>query len=157
MNTQNKRIAIVADWLIDFWWAELVISHLLEIFPDADIYTSVCYMDHPMLAWRKIYTSWLQKIPFFNRKHKLAGILVHGLSEVLISHRTILFSHRVVLKRRMQDIQKEGRTQSIFAIVIRQHAITGVMPRNMKIWWNLGFGILLWSEYFDLCRAGCRE
>lgn len=75
MNTQNKRIAIVADWLIDFWWAELVISHLLEIFPDADIYTSVCYMDHPMLAWRKIYTSWLQKIPFFNRKHKLAGIL----------------------------------------------------------------------------------
>ncbi len=75
MNLKNKRIAIVADWLIDFWWAELVISHLLETFPDADIYTSVCYMDHPMLKWRKIYTSWLQNIPFINKRHKLAGIL----------------------------------------------------------------------------------
>ena len=71
----QKRIAIVVDWLIDFGWAELVISHLLELYPDADIYTSVCYMDHPMLEWRRVYTSWLQKIPFLNRKHKLAGIL----------------------------------------------------------------------------------
>lgn len=75
MNPKNKRIAIIADWLIDFWWAELVISHLLELFPNADIYTSVCFMDHPMLQWRNVYTSWLQKIPFLNRKHKLAGIL----------------------------------------------------------------------------------
>ena len=70
-----KRIAIICDWLIDYAWAELVISHLLELYPDADIYTSVCYMDHPMLEWRHIYTSWLQRVPFFNRRHKLAGIL----------------------------------------------------------------------------------
>lgn len=75
MTLNPKRIAIVADWLIDFWWAELVISHLLELFPEADIYTSVCFMDHPMLKWRSVYTSWLQKIPFLNRRHKLAGIL----------------------------------------------------------------------------------
>ncbi len=75
LNNKPKRIAIVADWLIDFAWAELVISHLLEIFPEADIYTSVCFMDHPMLEWRRVYTSWLQRVPFFNRRHKLAGIL----------------------------------------------------------------------------------
>ena len=75
MNQNNKRIAIIADWLIDFWWAELVISHLLELYPEADIYTSVCFMDHPMLEWRRVYTSWLQRVPFFNRRHKLAGIL----------------------------------------------------------------------------------
>lgn len=28
-----------------------------------------------MLEWRRVYTSWIQRIPFFNRKHKLAGIL----------------------------------------------------------------------------------
>lgn len=71
----KQKIAIVIDWLIDFGWAELVISHLLEVYPEADIYTSVCYMNHPMLKGRNIYTSWLQKIPFLNRKHKLAGIL----------------------------------------------------------------------------------
>lgn len=75
MNLQNKRIAIVADWLIDFGWAEVVISHFLEMYPQADIYTSVCFMKHPMLEGRKVYTSWLQKIPFLNKKHKLAGIL----------------------------------------------------------------------------------
>ena len=73
MNT--PRIAIVCDWLIDFWWAELVISHLLELYPNADIYTSVCFMEHPMLTGRNIYTSWIAKIPFINRRHKLAGIL----------------------------------------------------------------------------------
>ncbi len=75
MTLKNNRIAIIADWLIVFWWAELVISHLLEAFPEADIYTSVCHMDHPMLKWRNVYTSWLQKIPFLSRHHKLAGIL----------------------------------------------------------------------------------
>ncbi len=75
MNSKKMKIAIIADWLIDFGWAELVISHLLEMYPEADIYTSVCYMDHPMLAGRKVYTSWIQKIPYLNRKHKLAGLL----------------------------------------------------------------------------------
>ncbi|GAB0174365.1 MAG: glycosyltransferase family 4 protein [Candidatus Altimarinota bacterium] len=72
---KGKKIAIIADWLIDFGGAELVISHLLEMFPEADIFTSVCYMNHPMLEGRKVYTSWIQHIPFFNRKHKLAGLL----------------------------------------------------------------------------------
>lgn len=45
----EKKIAIVTDWLIDFGGAELVVKHLLELFPEADIYTSVCHMDHPML------------------------------------------------------------------------------------------------------------
>jgi glycosyltransferase involved in cell wall biosynthesis len=72
---ENPKIAIICDWLIDFGWAELVISHLLELYPSADIYTSVCYMDHPMLKWRNVYTSWLQRVPFFNRHHKLAGII----------------------------------------------------------------------------------
>lgn len=75
LHQKHNRIAIITDWLIDFGWAELVISHLLETFPDADIYTSVCYMDHPMLKWKRVYTSWLQRVPFLNRRHKLAGIL----------------------------------------------------------------------------------
>ncbi len=75
MLQKNNHIAIICDWLIDFWWAELVISHLLEMYPEADIFTSVCFMEHPMLEGRRVYTSWIQEIPFLNRKHKLAGIL----------------------------------------------------------------------------------
>lgn len=71
---QDKKIAIVVDWLIDFGGAELVIADLLALFPHAEIFTSVCFMNHPMLDNRKIHTSWLQKIPFLNRKHKFSGI-----------------------------------------------------------------------------------
>jgi hypothetical protein len=45
------------------------------MYPEADIFTSVCFMEHPMLEGRRVYTSWIQEIPFLNRKHKLAGIL----------------------------------------------------------------------------------
>lgn len=74
-NFKNKKVAIVVDWLIDFGGAELVIQELLDMFPNAEIFTSVCFMKHKMLENRKIHTSFIQKIPFLNRKHKLAGIL----------------------------------------------------------------------------------
>lgn len=74
-NFKNKKVAIVVDWLIDFGGAELVIAELLDMFPDAEIFTSACFMKNKMLENRKIHTSFIQKIPFLNRKHKLAGIL----------------------------------------------------------------------------------
>lgn len=67
------RVAIVCDWIKDWGWAELVLSHLLEIFPDADIYTSVFFQaDNPVFKDRKVVTSFIQKIPFLNKSHKLA-------------------------------------------------------------------------------------
>lgn len=70
---QNKKIAIVCDWIKDWWGAELVLSHLIELFPQADIYTSVFFQwDNPLFKWKNIYTSFIQKIPFLNKSHKLA-------------------------------------------------------------------------------------
>lgn len=73
---QNKKIAIICDWLKDFGWAEIVLEHLLEIFPQADIYTSVFFMkEKKIFQWRKIFTSFIQKIPLLGRSHKLALML----------------------------------------------------------------------------------
>ncbi len=73
---ENKKIAIVCDWLKDFGWAEIVISHLLEIFPNADIFTSVFFMkENPLFTGRKITTSFIQNIPLLNTSHKLALML----------------------------------------------------------------------------------
>ena len=44
-NLNNKKIAIVCDWIKDWWWAELVLEQLLEIFPYADIFTSVFFQE----------------------------------------------------------------------------------------------------------------
>jgi len=45
----------------------------LEIFPEADIFTSVFFQDNnPIFKDKKINTSFIQKIPFLNKSHKLA-------------------------------------------------------------------------------------
>lgn len=76
MNLQEKKVAVVCDWIKDFWWAELVLSHILELFPKADIYTSVFFQDkHSIFLDHKITTSFIQRIPFLNKSHKLALFL----------------------------------------------------------------------------------
>jgi len=70
---ENKKIAIITDWIKDIWWAEKVLFDIMELFPEADIYTSVFWQEwNPKFAWRKIYTSFLQKIPFLNKRPKIA-------------------------------------------------------------------------------------
>ena len=72
-NLHTKKIAIVADWIKDWGGAEEVLRDMMEIFPQADIFTSVFWQqNNPIFENRKIYTSWIQKIPFFNRSHKLS-------------------------------------------------------------------------------------
>lgn len=69
------KVAIVCDWIKDFWWAELVLKNLMEIYPEADIFTSVFFQDkNPIFKNKKIKTSFIQKIPFFAKSHKLALI-----------------------------------------------------------------------------------
>lgn len=72
-NLQNKRVAIVCDWIKDWWGAELVLEQMMEIFPQADIFASVFWQqENPLFEWRKITTSFIQKIPVLKKSHKLA-------------------------------------------------------------------------------------
>lgn len=73
---QDKKIAIVCDWISDWGGAEVVLTQLLKIFPDADIFTSVFFQhENPVFEGRKVHTSFIQKIPFLNKKHKLSLLL----------------------------------------------------------------------------------
>ena len=50
-----------------------MLEQLLEIFPKADIFTSVFFQENnPIFKDRKITTSFIQKIPVLNKSHKLA-------------------------------------------------------------------------------------
>lgn len=74
-NLQEKKIAIVCDWIKDWWGAEIVLEQMLEIFPKADIFTSIFFWENnPVFKDRNIKTSFIQKIPFLNKSHKLALI-----------------------------------------------------------------------------------
>jgi len=73
VNINDIKVAIVCDWIKDWWGAEVVLEQFLEIFPNADIFTSVFFQEwNPIFKWRKITTSFIQKIPLLNKSHKLA-------------------------------------------------------------------------------------
>jgi glycosyltransferase involved in cell wall biosynthesis len=75
-SLENKKVAIVCDWINDWGGAEIVISQFMEIFPQADIVTSVFFQnENPLFERRKIVTSFIQNIPILNKKHKLGLLL----------------------------------------------------------------------------------
>lgn len=65
------RIALINDYLIDFGGAEKTFKVLIEIFPDADIYT--LFYDPKIKEMffnnKNFHTSFLQKFPNFLKKH----------------------------------------------------------------------------------------
>ncbi|HBP09598.1 glycosyltransferase [Treponema sp. UBA6852] len=63
------KVAIVHDWLVNYGGAETWVEYMLRLYPDADIYTLV-YNKKKMgshFANNKIYTSYIQKLPFASR------------------------------------------------------------------------------------------
>lgn len=72
MNLENKKVAIVHDFLTDLGGAERVVEVLCEMFPKAPIYTLI-YDKEKMRGKfenKKIQTSFLQKFPKFLRRRK---------------------------------------------------------------------------------------
>ena len=76
MNQNTKKIALVADWITHWGGAERVFVKLMEMYPEAEIYTSVFFPTRPeAFVGRKIHKSFIQYIPFLNRRHKLCMLL----------------------------------------------------------------------------------
>ncbi len=68
-NLQNKKVAIVCDWLTGYGGAERVVLELHKMLPGAPIYTS--QYDPTKIDWFKdadVRTTWLQKLPNSLRK-----------------------------------------------------------------------------------------
>ena len=72
------KIALVYDRVNKWGGAERVLLTLHEMFPDAPLYTSL--YDEKKAPWAKVfpkvYTSFLQKIPFAKSNHELFGWLM---------------------------------------------------------------------------------
>lgn len=67
------KIALVHDYLIQYGGAERVLECFTELFPYAPIYTLVYDEEttHGKFKNRRIHTSFLQKLPFSRRQHRL--------------------------------------------------------------------------------------
>lgn len=66
------RVAIVHYWLVAMRGGEKVLEALLELFPQAHIFTHVCAPEalSPAIRERSIRTSFIQKLPFAVRHYQ---------------------------------------------------------------------------------------
>lgn len=72
MGALPKRIAIVYDWAVKWGGAEQILLALHQLFPSAQLYTSV--YNSNQAAWAKIFpaiiSSFLQKVPLSTTHHE---------------------------------------------------------------------------------------
>ena len=67
------KVALVHDWMNQIGGAEDVLEALVELFPDAPIYTSLYAPDRMPTHWQNwdIRTNFIDKLPFSHRKQQL--------------------------------------------------------------------------------------
>ena len=67
------RVALVHDWLMTYAGGERVLEQILKLFPQADVYTLVDFLDSEdrgILQGRPTHHSFLQQMPFARRHYR---------------------------------------------------------------------------------------
>ena len=68
------KIAIVCDWLVTYAGAEKVLEQILNIYPEADLFALVDFLEDDKRAFikhKKVTTSFIQKLPKAKTKYRL--------------------------------------------------------------------------------------
>lgn len=72
-STQNLKIAIVCDWFVVYAGAEKVVEQILNVFPDADLFALVDFIEPKKRGFIKnkaVKTSFIQNLPKAKTKYR---------------------------------------------------------------------------------------
>lgn len=99
--TKNRRdstlrVAVVHDWLPLVGGAERVLEQILEIYPQADIYTLFDFVsrnDAPFLIGKNVTTSFLQKFPKVDKYYRnLLPLFPYAIEQFDLRHYDLIVS-----------------------------------------------------------------
>lgn len=97
------KVAIVHEWFASYAGSERVVEQLLNLYPEADLYSLVDFIPRPgrhFLQHKPVTTSFLQNLPFARRKFRsylpLMPLAVEQFD--LRAYDLILSSHHAVAK-----------------------------------------------------------
>jgi len=97
------KVAIVHEWLTTYAGSEKVVEQILNLYPDADIFTLVDFLpdsEREFLSGKKITTSFMQKLPGA-KKHfrKLLLLMPYAIEQFdLAGYDLIISSSHAVAK-----------------------------------------------------------
>lgn len=130
------KVAIIHEWLVTVGGSDKVCKAILDIFPNADIYTLVAkkeICEELGIPWEKVHTSFIQNMPFSKSHHRtylpLFPLAIEQFD--LRGYDVIISSSHCVAKG---ILKKE--TNFIYAIVIHLSDMHGICI--MSIWRGLG-------------------
>ncbi|MEH7274743.1 glycosyltransferase family 4 protein [Neobacillus vireti] len=97
------KIAIVHDWLVTYAGAEKVLEQMLEVFPEADLFSVVDFIEKEnrnFIKQKDVKTTFIQKLPLAKKKYRtylpLMPFAIEQLN--LSSYDVILSSSHAVAK-----------------------------------------------------------
>ncbi len=64
------KIAIVHDWFVTYAGAEKVVEQMLDVFPEADLFSVVDHLgeNRGFIKNKEVKTTFIQKLPFSKKK-----------------------------------------------------------------------------------------
>lgn len=99
----TMRVAIVHDWLVIYGGAERVLEHIIDLYPQADLFSLIDFVSEDQrhfLRGKKPTTSFLQKIPGAQQHYrKLLPLMPLAIEQLdLSAYDLIISSHYSVAK-----------------------------------------------------------
>ncbi|MEM7081896.1 MAG: glycosyltransferase [Pseudomonadota bacterium] len=95
-KTSGKKVAIVHDWCVVYGGAERVLEHIIDCYPDADVFSLIDHVPEDQrgfLRGKKPKTSFLQSIPFIDRIYrKLLFLLPFAIEQFDLSEYDLVIS-----------------------------------------------------------------
>jgi len=70
----KMKIAIIHDWLVSYRGGERVVAELIRMYPDADVFSTVDFMDEKdrhILQGKVPKTSFIQRLPFARKHYRM--------------------------------------------------------------------------------------
>ncbi|NNF15699.1 MAG: glycosyltransferase family 4 protein [Gammaproteobacteria bacterium] len=90
------KVAIVHDWCVVYGGAERVLEHIIDCYPDADIFSLIDYVPEDQrhfLRGKKPQTSFLQRIPFVEKIYrKLLFLMPFAIEQFDLSDYDLVIS-----------------------------------------------------------------
>ncbi len=112
MQKNNPKIAIVHDWLVTDGGAEKVLRSIIDLYPDAAIYTLVDFLNEhdreAILGGRHTNTSFIQKLPMARKyfRHYLA-FFPKAIEQLDLSGYDLIISSSWAVAKGVKTIKKQ--------------------------------------------------
>jgi glycosyltransferase involved in cell wall biosynthesis len=102
-RAHQLKVAIVHDWLVIYGGAERVLEHIIDLYPDADVFSLIDFVkddQRHFLRGKTPITSFLQKIPGARHHYrKMLPLMPLAIEQLdLSSYDLIISSHYSVAK-----------------------------------------------------------